>query len=148
MPISADKDEAVLAFIEANGIPIVIELMDHPNTDISISCAVQFLKELTDEDVKYSQNVYEQLIKNDVLSFVFKVLKHDEEEQMILDFIENLIDISPQAVADKILHNDKFTELFISKIEGLDEHDLLQSYAELLSSIIASCDLDLKIKFA
>jgi hypothetical protein len=59
MPISADKDEAVLAFIEAKGIPVVIELMDHPNTDISVSCAVQFLKELTDEDVKYSQNVYE-----------------------------------------------------------------------------------------
>ena len=95
MPISADKDEAVLAFIEANGIPVVIELMDHPNTDISISCAVQFLKELTDEDVKYSQNIYEQLIKNDVLSFVLKVLKHDEEEQIILNFIENLIDISP-----------------------------------------------------
>jgi hypothetical protein len=40
MPISADKDEAVLAFVEANGIPPVIELMEHPNTDISIACAV------------------------------------------------------------------------------------------------------------
>ena len=40
MPISADNPEAVLNFIEAGGIPLLVELMDHQNSDISISCAV------------------------------------------------------------------------------------------------------------
>ena len=44
---------------------------------------------------------------------------------MILEFIENLIDIQPQVVADKIVHNDDFIEHFLQKIESTDNHDLL-----------------------
>ena len=63
-------------------------------------------------------------MKNEVLTFVFKVLKLEEDEQIVLEFVENLLEIQPQAVADKIVHNDLFTDHFVSKIESLDDYDL------------------------
>ena len=52
LPISAVKDgKSVDRFVKAGGITILIELLDHKNTEISIKCALQALKELTEEDV-------------------------------------------------------------------------------------------------
>jgi hypothetical protein len=44
--------------------------------------------------------------------------------------------------------NDQFVELILSKIETSTDHDIFASYTELASTILQSCDIDLKIKFA
>ena len=55
MPLSAVQNQiSIENFCEANGIQQIIEIMEHENTDISIACAIQLIKELTDEEIEYS----------------------------------------------------------------------------------------------
>ena len=52
LPISAVQDEQLIQnFISSEGIETLIELLDHPNSDISINCATLLLRELTDEEI-------------------------------------------------------------------------------------------------
>ena len=51
MPLSAESNpDAIKYFCQAEGIRLLVEIMDHPNTDISISCAAFLVKEITDEE--------------------------------------------------------------------------------------------------
>jgi hypothetical protein len=51
MPLSAESDDkSVQFFVQGDGIRLLVEIMDHPNTDISIGCAAFLVKEITEED--------------------------------------------------------------------------------------------------
>ena len=79
--------------------------MDHQNTDISINCAVQFVKELTDEEMEgeYSQMVFDVLYENNIQNFLQRLLSQldvgtqddVEKHQIILDLMLNMLDLSP-----------------------------------------------------
>ena len=52
LPLSANAvKEDIELFLNSGGIPLVLQTLDHDNSDISITCGIQLLKELTDEEM-------------------------------------------------------------------------------------------------
>ena len=68
MPLSAEGDpEAISNFCKGDGVRLLVEIMDHPNTDISISCAAFLVKEITDEESPQIQQIFEILMECEVI---------------------------------------------------------------------------------
>ena len=102
MPLSAESgNEAIKNFVEADGVRLLVEIMDHPNTDISIGCAANLVKEITDEEQSHLQHVFQELIKCEIIQFIGKMLisaKNSDDESNLMtvyDLLENLLDIDP-----------------------------------------------------
>jgi len=172
LPLSAFKDtESMARFVEQGGVRAVAEVISHPNSDISVKCAVQLLKELTDEDIDASVSdvVCSQVLDSralthllhqlNALAFDLSNVKKAEESrdssEVILGLLENLLDLSPRTVADKILHNDNFAEYFFLRLKELnnpqaleDFEEVFSKHAEILSVVIQSSSPDLKSKVA
>jgi hypothetical protein len=49
-------------------------VLDHENTDIAVSCGIQLLKELTDEEMPHQKRVASILAENQVTNFILRIL--------------------------------------------------------------------------
>jgi hypothetical protein len=75
LPLSASSNsEDIETFLSSGGIPLILQVLDHENTDIAVSCGIQLLKELTDEEMPHQKRVASILAENQVTNFILRIL--------------------------------------------------------------------------
>ena len=98
-----------------------------------MNCAVQLVKELTDEEIdpQYSGMVFDIIFQNQITNFLLRILvkiddqseESEDKIQIVLDLLENMLDIKPLQTADKIVHNDNLIDYILTQIHNLHQND-------------------------
>lgn len=153
LPISAvQEDQLIQNFISSDGIEMLIELLDHANSDISVNCATKLLQELTDEEISQdvSQKIVEKFMDNQGHEQLIQLLQSHKDEG-IIELIENLVDLGEQKVADKFIGSEDTTNYILLSMQtanGEEKWEDFQSYSDLLSMLLQKCSVNLKEEFA
>ena len=153
LPISAvQEDQLIQNFISSDGIEMLIELLDHANSDISVNCATKLLQELTDEEISQdvSQKIVEKYMDNQGHEQLIQLLQSHKDEG-IIELIENLVDLGEQKVADKFIGSEDTTNYILLSMQtanGEEKWEDFQSYSDLLSMLLQKCSVNLKEEFA
>mmetsp|Transcript_17465 Transcript_17465/g.26179 ORF Transcript_17465/g.26179 Transcript_17465/m.26179 type:complete len:589 (+) Transcript_17465:75-1841(+) len=144
----AANPELFPEFIRLKGIPPMIGLLSHENTDIAIE-VVDLLKELTEPEIaNESEGLYDllvdELVKNDMIKSLVINLerldeKEDEDKQAVhntLGIFENLMEYAPEVAPTKLTADTKLLDWLLKRLRrGLfDENQLYAS--EILSMLL------------
>ena len=115
------QEKSIPLFIENQGIELLLETLAHENPDITKE-SLQLLKEMTDEELlsvnQYGEKLLDKLLENDVLGAVVRILSklddgvEDEREGIFvgMSLVENLLDLEPLKVANKMMHMDTLVD--------------------------------------
>eukprot|EP00347_Sterkiella_histriomuscorum_P007260 403349645 len=145
-------------FIQSEGVQALIEILDHPNPDITNE-SITLLVELTEEEMLNNpefEEVVKILIQNEIWNFIVRVLEKlddnvdDERPQIFkcMSLLENMLDFLPEEVSNKLMHVDMLINWFLQYLHDGDvkSENYLQ-IAELLFTIVQNCHEEYKAKF-
>ncbi|KAI8622813.1 Catenin-beta-like protein [Chytriomyces sp. MP71] len=163
MGVSA-APELYQKLVSLGTIGSLLELLEHPNTDIMIA-TIQLLSELTDDDVVAEASeegeagmkaLVEDLLQNQILEKMvqsfdrlneFKEGTDDKQGVFnILSVIENLISVDP-SVSEKVVSTTTLLVWLLSRI-GLKQFDSNRQYASELLSILLQSSRENRLKLA
>ena len=76
--------------------------------------------------------------------------KQSEDETqltMIYDLLENLLDIDPVLISNKVMNRDNLIKWIIEEMKTIGSDDTYLTLCQIFSTIIQSCSNDYKSKF-
>ncbi|KAM3127154.1 Beta-catenin-like protein 1 [Paramecium bursaria] len=130
----------------SNGLENMIQLLQHPNSDI-VAEVVDFFKDLVDlDDAKMIIILYDRLIKGYFFEQLVETIKTQEQlTYQIFEIIEKMLDIR-SSLCDEIAKRTPILPILIQKIEDdSQEIDDVRLYAtELLVIILQNSELSQK----
>ena len=155
-------------FIDVGAIESLLGVLQHQNVDVCQLC-VTLLCEIIDKEMAESnpeavKKCMDQLTENSVWVLLLKVcilaetekeqkgeISQGEEDLLVqkcLTLLDNMRDLAPSVISNKILHSDNVIDYLLENIEREDQSVSISAMSsELVSNLIQSCAEDFRTKF-